>query len=193
MKKIIIFMMLALVPTFMWAQDRDEEGDSIRSNTKYGELFLQKGIFYKFEDFKIEKYPYIVNINGPKIKTSIRKVYNEPQNHYFVKLRADGYVVFIDYSDLVEINKAINKLKSEAENDLLKKPEYLENEYISDDNFLIGYWVKKSLGQYVVKWCFVFDRSNIYGGKFKDIDIDKISKMFQEKQAEIEEMMAADK
>ena len=48
MKKLLFFLLI-LVPCSVMAQDNDEESDSVRSNTKYGVMFLQKGIFFKFE------------------------------------------------------------------------------------------------------------------------------------------------
>lgn len=191
MKKLLFFLLI-LVPCSVMAQDNDEESDSVRSNTKYGVMFLQKGIFFKFEDFKTNKYTYIVENDFLKIRASIRKFYGVSKNSYFLKLRIGNTSVFIEYSDLLEINKAIKKLKSEIENDCLKKPEYIENKFITNDDFEIGYWVKKKFGNYTPTWFFNFDRS-IYFEPFKNIDIGKVSKILQEKQAEIEEMMANDK
>ncbi len=192
MKK-LLFLLLILVPWSVMAQDNDEERDSVRSNTKYGVMFLKKGVFIKFEDFKVQKYPYTVDSNIPKIKASIRNFYGTNKNIYFIKLRIGNTWVFIEYSDLVEINKAIEKLKYEVDYDCLKMPEYIKNAYISDDDFVVGYWVEKKLGKYTPTWYFDFDNSNRYLPIIRNIDINKVSKMFQEKQAEIEEMMAMDK
>ena len=193
MKKIIIMMMLALVPMMILAQDNNEERDSIRSNTKYGELFFRKGIFVKYEDFRIEKYQYTGYGNLFKIKTSIRKLYGQTKSYYFLKLRIGNSVVFIEYSDLVEINKALAKLMTEVASDCLKQPEYLRNKFITDDEFEIGYWIEKKSNKYLPTWYFDFDRFNRHWKLYSvEIDIEKVSKMFQEKQAQIEEMMASD-
>lgn len=106
MKKLLFFLLI-LVPCSVMAQDNDEESDSVRSNTKYGVMFLQKGIFFKFEDFKTNKYTYIVENDFLKIRASIRKFYGVSKNSYFLKLRIGNTSVFIEYSDLLEINKAI--------------------------------------------------------------------------------------
>lgn len=190
MKKIIVLMMLAIIPMSIIAADGNEKKDSIPSNTKYGALFLQRGRLKKFEDFKIEKIslrPYGMPI---KIKVHFRKFYHKLKNSYYLILEAGDEKAYIEYSDLVEINKAIIKLKSEVENDCLKKPEYLENQYVTVDDFAIGYWVKKKLGKYEPTWYLDFNRTSII---YDSIDIEVVSKMFLDKQAQIEKMMEMDK
>ena len=190
MKKIFVLMMLALIPISIMAADGDEKKDSIPSNTKYGALFLQKGLIIKFEDFKIEKISFRPYGMTTKIKVHFRKFYHKFKNSYYLILEAGDEKAYIEYSDLVEINKAIIKLKSEVENDCLKKPEYLENKYVTVDDFEIGYWVKKKLGKYEPTWYLDFNRTSIF---YDSIDIEVVSKMFLDKQAQIEKMMEMDK
>ena len=172
------------------AQDYDAERDSVRSNTKYGVLLKKKGRFIKFEDFKEEKFSLDPDYGIPKIKVYIRKFYEIDKNYYFLCLRIGVKYTFVEYSDLVEINKAIVKLRYEVGSDCLKQPEYLKNIYISDDDFEIGYWVTKKNRKYSPTWYLYLDNTRY---AYNIIYIDYIQKMFQEKQAEIEDMMAKDK
>ena len=123
------------------AQDYDAERDSLGSNTKYGVLLMQKGIFVKYEDFKVQKYSCDFDGYPRKVKVSIRRFYGVNKNNYFINLRIGTASVYIAYSDLMEINKAIKKLRFEASEDCLKQPEYIKNQFITDDNLVICYWV----------------------------------------------------
>ena len=49
----------------------------------------------------------------------------------------------IEYSDLVEVNKAFEKMFKEVDSDCALNPDYLENKYITEDGFEIGYYIKK--------------------------------------------------
>lgn len=57
----------------------------------------------------------------------------------------------IEYSDLVEINKALAKLVTEVDADCAVDPDYLENRFITDDGFQIGYYVSKGKASWYLK------------------------------------------
>lgn len=57
----------------------------------------------------------------------------------------------IEYSDLVEINKALAKLCTEVNTDCAANPDYLENKFITNDGFEIGYYVSKGKASWYIK------------------------------------------
>ena len=57
----------------------------------------------------------------------------------------------IEYSDLVEINKALTKLLSEVDADCESNPDYLENRFITDDGFRIGYYIENGKANWFVR------------------------------------------
>jgi hypothetical protein len=57
----------------------------------------------------------------------------------------------IEYSDLLEVIKALNVLKVEVDKDAAAMPDYLENKFTTVDSFQIGYYVSKSKIQWYIK------------------------------------------
>ena len=49
----------------------------------------------------------------------------------------------IEYSDLVEINKALDKLCASVDADIAANPDYLENQFRTVDGFVVGYYINK--------------------------------------------------
>ena len=117
------------------------------------------------------------------VQASVRTVMGENENHYFYRIeeaetsRSIAHIAMIEYSDLVEINKALTKLVSEVESDCAANPDYLENRFITEDGFQIGYYVSK-------------------GNKSSTIFIknaEVLTTNFPDAQRKIEELMAANK
>ena len=51
----------------------------------------------------------------------------------------------------MEINKALAVLVSEVEADCAANPDYLENRFISEDGFQVGYYVSKGSASWYMK------------------------------------------
>ena len=93
----------------------------------------------------------------------------------------------IEYSDLVEINKALAKLASEVDADIASNSDYLENKFRSVDGFEVGYYVSKGdahwylkLERYSSSTVFIKDQASII-------------EAFKEAQTKIEELKASGK
>lgn len=133
-------------------------------------LFAQSDVekkLTKFEQFtsKTGRISKFVDVNMPSIpksfigslETSIRTLMGEKSNSYFYRIeesetsRSISHIAMIEYSDLVEINKALTKLASEVEADCVAKPDYLENRFITEDGFQIGYYVSKGKATWYLK------------------------------------------
>ena len=134
MKKVLCFMLFLLA----FGSNLNAQNDSIVRVTKHQALDSQKGKIIKYEDKKTNDIPCF-NSQFP-FKCKIRTFFRNGINSYFLIL---GDTYKIEYSDLVEINKAFDKFYKEVDADCALKPEYLENKYITDDGFKIGYYVKK--------------------------------------------------
>ena len=148
-KNLWIFVFLFAFVLKMDAQ----KNDSIIRVTKHYMLDFQKGTVIKFVDKKVNKIIYYLQSRG--IDCSIRTFYNNGGNTYFVVLEppfVTGGVksIGIEYSDLLEVNKAIDKFFKEVDSDCASDPDYLENKFITEDGFKIGYYVDKGKAHWFV-------------------------------------------
>ncbi len=87
----------------------------------------------------------------------------------------------------MEINKALNKLVSEVDADCAANPDYLENRFITEDGFQIGYYVSKGKANWYLK-LERYRSSTVY---IKNMDV--LTTNFPAAQQKIEELMAAGK
>lgn len=93
----------------------------------------------------------------------------------------------IEYSDLVEINKALATLSAAIEDVLEAKPDYLENEFVTEDNYIIGYYI-------------LYNKTNVINKAHLFIKIDgryaylrnteEVLKVFSDAQRKAEELIA---
>lgn len=126
-----------------------QEEDEQRPQTKFEEFVSKTGSIVKFIDIETEPIHRVVG-EGTTIETSVRTVIRGNEKSYFFRLEIPettttiSRIEMIEYSDLVEINKALDVLINEVSNDEQLGPDYLENRFISEDGFRIGYYVKHS-------------------------------------------------
>lgn len=77
------------------------------------------------------------------------------ENIYFYRIEqqpAESRDAMIEYSDLVEVNKAIEKMVKEVASDIQGNYEYLENRFMTEDGFLIGYRISKRKVSWFLKF-----------------------------------------
>ena len=150
MKRIIFVLMMALMmPVVSNAQN-----DAAKKLTKFEQITSKTGRISKFVDVNMPSIPQ--SFMG-SLSTSIRTVMGEQSNSYFYRIeesetsRSTSHIAMIEYSDLVEINKALVKLTSEVESDIVTNPDYLENKFITTDGFQVGYYVNKGSAHWYLK------------------------------------------
>lgn len=150
MKKIVIIMMMALMmPVVSNAQN-----DAAKKLTKFEQITSKTRRISKFVDVKMPSIPE--SFMG-SLSASIRTVMGEQNNSYFYRIedpetnRSVAHIAMIEYSDLVEINKALAKLVAEVDADCTANPDYLENRFVSNDGFEIGYYVSKGKANWYMK------------------------------------------
>ena len=109
-----------MLPMFMMAQN---EGS--KKTTKYEEFESKTGVIVKFTEKSLKKYLLPSNLS---LRVKIRTVFREGENRYFLILEkpktlgVEPSSAYIEYSDLVEINKALARLLNEVNNDCELKP-----------------------------------------------------------------------
>ena len=145
MRKIILLLVVTL-PLISLGQN-----DVEKKITKYEQFTSKTGRISKFIDVKMPSIPFTLFGSVP---TKIRTVIGEQSNFYFYIVEEKtpgGVVAIIEYSDLVEINKALTKLVSEVEADCTANHDYLENRFITEDGLQIGYSVSKGNASWYLK------------------------------------------
>ena len=139
-----IFLLLILsfigISNVAYAQDAKKENES---KTKM-EMFSSKtGVITKFYDVNLPR----LASNYTSSDTRIRVLRSGNTDAYFYQIEKEGKynssVASIEYSDLLEVIKAIKSLKSEVDADIQSNPDYLENKFVTSDGFQVGYYVSK--------------------------------------------------
>ena len=149
MVKKCLLLIMVLFPMFMMAQN-----EVSKKQTKYEEFVSKTGSIIKYVEKSMKKCQMDLNYS---LKVRMRTVYGEGKNLYFLILEkgktftSEPSFAYIEYSDLVEINKALAKLLNEEKSDCELKPEYLQNIFTSEDGFKVGYYVEKSKATWKVK------------------------------------------
>ncbi|WP_285226859.1 hypothetical protein [Flavobacterium tructae] len=109
------------------------------------------GIITKYIDTKL-----------PSLKTSygtaeskIRKVISGSISAYFYQISKQGKygesTASIEFTDLIELVKALKVLQPEMEKDIALNPDYLENKFITTDGFEVGYYVSSGKANWYIK------------------------------------------
>lgn len=111
MKKLLIALAL-MMPMTSFAQN-----DSEKKLTKFEQFTSKTGRISKFYDVNM---PNISLSYMGSLETGVRTLMGEQHNSYFYRIeqgetqRSVSHIAMIEYSDLVEINKALTKLVSEV-------------------------------------------------------------------------------
>ncbi|MFC4739035.1 hypothetical protein ACFO3U_03420 [Flavobacterium ponti] len=177
-----ITIMLFLVTSIVFSQDTNKEAE--KEKTKIDAFYSKTGSIIKFTDYKITG---IKSLYDGLTETRIRKIKSGTLVSYFFQIEKKGKysnaVASIEYSDLLEIIKALSPLKSEIEKDIASNPEYLENKFTTVDGFKIGYYVSKGKATWYMKLEKYGSDNTIYIE-----NIETIEKTFEEAKNKIEEL-----
>jgi len=141
MKNLILILGMLFCMGLM-AQDVKKEAETIK--TKMDEFSSKTGAITKFTDTTLPNLK--TTYSSPE--TRIRKINSGNATAYFYQIEKEGKysntTASIEYSDLLEVIKALAVLKTEVDKDISSNPDYLENKFITVDGFQIGYYVSKS-------------------------------------------------
>lgn len=149
MKK-LLFILLIGVLTMSSGLAQDAK-DVKKETTKMDAFASKTGVIIKYIDYNLPNIKLIYGI----AETKVRKLYSGPEIAYFYQISKEGKydtkTASIAYEDLIIVLKAIQSLKTDSESDKNLNPDYLENKFVTDDGFKIGYYVSKGkLAWYLV-------------------------------------------
>ena len=148
LKKMAVALMV-LVAITSYGQDTKKEADAIK--TKMDVFASKTGTITKYVDTKL---PNLKTSFGSE-ETRIRKISNGVTSAFFYQIVKEGKysnsTASIEYNDLLEILKALKVLQPEVDKDIASKPDYLENKFITEDGFQIGYYVSNGKASWYIK------------------------------------------
>ena len=146
-KNLFIILLLSTCLT-SFGQDTKKEAESIK--TKMDAFSSKTGVIIKFIETNLPN----LATKYEAVETRIRRFVGG-SGAYFYQIEKSGKygstTASIEYSDLVEVNKAITALRSQVEADVALNPDYIENKFTTVDGFQIGYYVSKGKAQWFIK------------------------------------------
>ncbi|GAB2774232.1 hypothetical protein GCM10027275_16580 [Rhabdobacter roseus] len=179
MKKILF--LLLIVSNSLFAQNAKVEAEAIK--TKMDAFTSKTGSIIRFIDYKLPELK--TQYSAPE--TRIRRVNAGNTTSYFYQIKKTtkyGEVTAsIEYSDLLEIIKAVNIQKAEFDKDVSGSHDYLENRFITIDGFQVGYYVDKGKGA----WYLTLEKYGTDKTLFIN-DSEIIMQAFNEAKLKIEEL-----
>jgi len=141
MKKLLFALSLILLTSILYAQDAKNVE---QAKTKMDVFTSKTGTIIKFIDYSL---PNLKLYLGGVAETKIRKFVIGTDVKYFYQISNEGKydtkTASIAYEDLIEVIKAIEPLKNSSNADLELNPDYLENKFVTEDGFQLGYYVSK--------------------------------------------------
>jgi len=145
MKTLIMVFVMSLCTAQLFGQDLD------KVQSKMDRFVSKTGSILKFSDYEQKSF----KTNYEVVETKIRKIERAGEAAYFYQIiKEDKYgdkVASIEYDDLQEVTKAIKSLKVESKVDhVAQGPSYLENKFITEDGFQVGYYVSKNALQWYI-------------------------------------------
>lgn len=149
LKKILIISMVSMVSINNYSQETKKEVESIK--TKIDAFTSKTGSLIKFIDKKLPNLKASYSVS----ETRIRKISSGNLSAYFYQIVKEGKygssTASIEYSDLIEVTKALKVLKNELDNDILSNPDYLENKFSTVDGFQVGYYISNGKANWFLK------------------------------------------
>lgn len=139
MKKLLLLIAL-MMPMASFAQ-----GEEKKDKTTFEKFTSSIGSIVKFIDYKMP----VLETSYERAQVTVRKVTNNNSSQCFLKIEFTNYnkreySAFIAYEDVVELAKALEQLKTLAENDGTGDANYLENKFRTKDRLYLGYYIDKN-------------------------------------------------
>jgi hypothetical protein len=148
-KKIVLISALVIMSFATYGQDVKKEVEIVK--TKMDVFASKTGSITKFIDSKLPN----LKASYGSAETRIRKITNGGYSAFFYQIIKDGKysnsTASIEYSDLIEVIKALKVLKSEVTTDISANPDYMENKFVTVDGFQIGYYVTSAKANWYLK------------------------------------------
>ncbi len=151
MQKISIsFLVVFISCSASFAQETKKPVEPVK--TKIDAFVSRTGRLTKFTDYNLPD----IKSSYEKSETRIRKInIAGATSGFFYQIEKHGQysksVASIEYADLLEVIKAIKSLKEQVEQDIAGNPDYLENKFVTDDGFAVGYYVDKGKAKWYLQ------------------------------------------
>ncbi|MCH5719831.1 hypothetical protein [Niabella hibiscisoli] len=148
-RKLMILSAVLFYSSVAFSQEVKKDADVAK--TKMDVFVSRTGAITKFIDTKLTG----IKTSYEVAETRVRKISNGSLSAYFYQIEKEGKygdnTASIEYTDLIEVIKALKSLKSEVEKDIASKPDYLENKFITVDGFQVGYYVSGEKATWYIK------------------------------------------
>lgn len=146
MKKYLLVLILLLLPVLSFGQQKDA--------TKMDKFISKTGRIIKYTDHNL---PNIATRYTP-LESKVRIIEAGGEKKLFYQISREGKyddkVASIAEEDLSDLIKALQSLKQSVMADVQSNLDYLENKFVTEDGFQLGYYVSK--GKAV--WYIVLER-----------------------------------
>jgi hypothetical protein len=151
MKKLLLACaMTAICLTAAFPQEVKKEAKEIE--TKMEAFASKTGQIIKYVDYSL---PGLKLYLGETAETRIRKMIVGGEVRYFYQITKTGKyresTASIEYSDLLQVIKALSALKTDSEKDVTMNPDYLENKFVTEDGMELGYYVKAGKSRWYMR------------------------------------------
>ena len=177
MKKLLFVTGIILLTTFVYGQDAKE------ANTKMDAFASKTGVIIKYVDYALPN----LSLTYGAAETKVRKLISGGDMAYFYQIsykgKYDTKTASIAYEDLLEVIKAFQTLNTESASDKSSNPDYLENKFVTDDGFQLGYYVSNGK----LKWYLVLEKYGSGNTIFIN-DVSIIESAFNEAKTKIESL-----
>ncbi|MGJ7032813.1 hypothetical protein [Niabella hirudinis] len=149
LKRLSAITAIALITVTSYGQDAKKEGEAVK--TKMDVFTSKTGSLIKFIDTNLPSLKTAYGIS----ETRVRKISSSSGNGYFYQIEKKGQysntTASIEYTDLIEVLKAVKALKADVSNDIAANPDYMENKFVTADGFQVGYFVDKGKAKWYIK------------------------------------------
>ncbi|MCF2487495.1 hypothetical protein [Dyadobacter sp. CY347] len=136
---LVLLLSLLLASRFSVAQESVSQ-----PATKLDKFTSKSGVIIKFEDYNLTG---LAQQFGASAETKIRKVHSgdDVKLFYLISNKTEYglKVAAIASEDFTELSKALGTLQGQLVIDLQSKADYLENKYVTEDGFHLGYLIQK--------------------------------------------------
>ena len=147
-KRSLLFIQLIFSSLLIFSQDLKKEVPVVK--TKMEVFTSRTGTITKLTDYSLPR----LKTSYASVETRVRKVSSGLTPTYFYQIEKEGKynntTASIEYSDLLEVIKALKSLKTEVDKDLVTNPDYLENKFITVDGFQVGYFIIKGKASWYI-------------------------------------------
>lgn len=114
--------------------------DTQKASTKMDDFVSKTGVIVRFEDHNLED----IKLAYGTAEARIRVMTAGGETEYFLQITNEGKynsnTASIAYEDVLEVNKAFESLQAAAQAEERGSTTYVENKFITDDGFQIGYY-----------------------------------------------------